>query len=236
MDENVDEAKQSAVSGLNSANDSRRGLSLFTKLFKFVIYTVAKHNIDESHGLSHAFNILLHANKIYESELKKYPDLAKYEKVIYVASIVHDACDKKYMDVEVGLYEIEQLLFRENMGLSSSDIDAVRDIISTMSYSKVKQHGFPSLGEYQRAYHIVREADLLCAYDFDRCMIYQMSTHNSSIEEAFDDAIRLFDNRVFRHNDHGLFITDYSKQLYPTLEMQCCARISHWRKILNRTI
>jgi hypothetical protein len=140
------------------------------------------------------------------------------------------------MEVEVGLYEIEQLLFRENMGLSSSDIAAIRDIISTMSYSKVKQHGFPSLGEYQHAYHIVREADLLCAYDFDRCMIYQMSTHNSNIEDAFDDAIRLFDNRVFRHNDHGLFITDYSKQLFPTLEMQCYARISHWRKLLNLSI
>jgi len=236
MDENVGAAKQAAVFGLNSIGDSRRSSSLFAKLFKFVIYTVEKHNIDESHGLSHAFNILLHANKIYESELKKCPELAKYEKVIYVASIVHDACDKKYMEVEVGLYEIEQLLFRENMGLSSSDINAIRDIISTMSYSKVKLHGFPVLGEYQHAYHIVREADLLCAYDFDRCMIYQMSTHNSNIEDAFDDAIRLFDNRVFRHNDHGLFITDYSKQLFPTLEMQCYARISHWRIMLNLNI
>ena len=36
------------------------------------------------------------------------------------------------------------------------------------------KNGFPDMGEYQTAYNIVREADLLCAYDFDRCMIYQM--------------------------------------------------------------
>jgi GTP-binding protein HflX len=30
-----------------------------------------------------------------------------------------------------------------------------------MSYSTVQKRGFPKLGEYQRAYHVVREADLL---------------------------------------------------------------------------
>ena len=42
---------------------------------------------------------------------------------------------------------------------------AVIDIVDTMSYNKVITSGFPYHGEYQRAYHIVREADLLAGYD-----------------------------------------------------------------------
>jgi len=68
-----------------------------------------------------------------------------------------------------------------------------------MSYSKVKKQGFPSLGKYQLAYHIVREADLLTAYDFDRCMIYHMSKNNSNVREAYYNAEELFHNRVLRH-------------------------------------
>ena len=36
------------------------------------------------------------------------------------------------------------------------------------------------MGEYQTAYNVVREAALLCAYDFDRCMIYQMYIKNTN--------------------------------------------------------
>ena len=48
-------------------------------------------------------------------------------------------------------------------------------------------------------YHIVREADLLSAYDFDRCMIYQINKNNGNIETSFNDAEMLFNNRVFKH-------------------------------------
>ena len=34
-------------------------MTIFSILFQFVMKTVAKYNIDESHGLSHAFQILL---------------------------------------------------------------------------------------------------------------------------------------------------------------------------------
>ena len=41
-----------------------------------------------------------------------------------------------------------------------------------MSYSKVKVHGYPELGDYQLAYHIVRESDLLTAYNIPRSIVY----------------------------------------------------------------
>ena len=118
--------------------------------------------------------------------------------------------------------------------LSDTEIEIISKIITLMSYSKVKINGFPDLGEYQLAYHIVREADLLAAYDFDRCMIFKMNTNNYSFHDAFNDAINLFENRVFKHNHDNLFITNYSKQLSLLLENESRIRIQNWKSILYK--
>ena len=209
-------------------------MTIFSILFHFVMKTVTKYNIDESHGLSHAFQILTQANSIYESEVIICPELKGYEKIIYIAAIVHDMCDDKYINIETGLDCIVSFLStNEVFKLTQSEIKAIRNIINTMSYSKVKKSGFPELGEYQHAYHIVREADLLCAYDFDRCMLYHMHSRNSGIDNAFNDSKHLFDIRIFKHNDDGLFITDYSKTQSTIMEPQARERIEHWRKLLK---
>ena len=212
-------------------------MTIFSILFQFVMKTVAKYNIDESHGLSHAFQILTQANSIYESEVIKIPELKEHENVIYIAAIVHDMCDDKYMSTETGLDTIELFLSTiDDFKLTQSEIKAIRNIINTMSYSKVKKKGFPELGEYQHAYHIVREADLLCAYDFDRCMLYHMHSQNTGIENAFNDSKQLFDVRVFKHNDDGLFTTDYSKKQSKIMEPQSRERMEHWRKLLEKDL
>lgn len=212
-------------------------MTIFSILFQFVMNTVAKYKIDESHGLSHAFQVLTQANSIYESEVIKIPELKEHEKVIYIAAIVHDMCDDKYMSTETGLDTIERFLSTiEDFKLTQSEIKAIRNIINTMSYSKVKKNGFPELGEYQHAYHIVREADLLCAYDFDRCMLYHMHSRNTGIENAFNDSCKLFDIRVFKHNDDELFTTDYSKTQSTIMELQSRERMEHWRKLLDADV
>ena len=40
--------------------------------------------------------------------------------------------------------------------MKNNDLEVIGKIIGTMSYSKVKANGYPDLGEYQLAYHIVR--------------------------------------------------------------------------------
>lgn len=209
-------------------------MKLYTTLFQFVMSIVAKYKIDESHGLSHSFQILTFAHSIYEHEVIKYPEIAPYEKIVYISAIIHDMCDHKYMDVDSGLETIVSFLSsNESFQLNDNDVSAIRDIINTMSYSKVKMNGFPNLGNYQKAYHIVREADLLCAYDFDRCMIYHMHTHNTGIENAFHDSSNLFNVRVFRHESDGLLTTEYSKQQSHILETQSRARIEKWNLLLK---
>jgi HD superfamily phosphodiesterase len=204
-------------------------MSLFAKLFHFVILTSSKYNIDESHGLKHSMEVFQFAHKIYEQEVAKNVLLESQTRIIYASAIVHDMCDKKYMNEKKAIRELDNILEPE---LSQHEISIVKEIVSTMSYSKVKVNGFPHLGPYMTAYHVVREADLLAAYDFDRCMIYQMHNANSDVEEAFDNASTLFENRVLKHNEHGLFTTDYAKEISPVLHEQAIQRIHSWRRIL----
>lgn len=222
-------------------------MSLYSKLFQYVLRICAKYNIDESHGLSHAMNIFMYSNQIYEHEVVQHPFLKQQECVIYASAILHDMCDKKYMDQDQGVAEIEDFLKNccngaanccggdsiEHLILDADTISAIKCIITTMSYSYVKVNGFPNLGKYQHAYHIVREADLLCAYDFDRCMIYHMNKVGAgNIQNAFNDSVQLFETRVFKHHDHNLLVTDYSKYAYISMHENSIARINHWRKML----
>lgn len=208
-------------------------MSLLSKLVHFVLLTTKKYNIDESHGLSHSMNVLHYANKIYEHEVKSYPILKNQEKLIYVSAILHDMCDKKYLDEADGLREIESFLQEED-ALSPTEINMSKQIMSTMSYSKVKQVGFPIMGGYQKAYHIVREADLLTAYDFDRCIIYKINKNGGDLEDAFKNANELFENRVLKHNEDNLFQFDYSKRESVLLHEIALQRISGWKRIMIR--
>jgi len=205
-------------------------MSLYTKLFNFVLYTTSKYNIDESHGLSHSMNVLHTAYNIYQSEVKKSPYLEDQQTIIYSSAVLHDMCDNKYMDVETGLDEINNVLTSH---LSQEETNTIKTIINTMSYSKVKKQGFPSLGKYQLAYHIVREADLLTAYDFDRCMIYHMSKNNSNVREAYYNAEELFHNRVLRHYEHDLLTTEYSQTQHVLLSSSARIRMRNWKTILR---
>lgn len=205
---------------------------LFSKLFQFVLAMTAKYEIDESHGLSHSMDVLHYAQKIYESEALQYPQLYGHENVIMTAAIVHDMCDKKYMAEDEGVSIIGDYLRLTNQ-LYEHEIAAVQNIISTMSYSTVQKRGFPKLGEYQRAYHVVREADLLAAYDFDRCMIYAMTQHELPLHVAFEESVNLFEKRVLRYDEDGLLLSGYAKQEAGKLHTQAIQRMITWRKMVR---
>ena len=204
---------------------------LLSKLLQFVLFTSHKYNIDESHGIGHSMDVLHFAHNIYENEVCTNPFLKKHENIIYVSAIIHDMCDKKYMNQDDGIFEIEKFLQKK---LPVNDIDVVKQIISTMSYSYVKKNGFPILGEYQHAYHIVREADLLSAYDFDRCMTYKLHLNGGDIDDAFEDSLDLFNHRVLQHNKDNLFLTDYSLLKSRELHLQSLQRIQSWKQILKK--
>jgi HD superfamily phosphodiesterase len=205
-------------------------ITTFNSFFNFILLLSKKYNIDESHGIRHSMDVLHHANNIYISEKNKNPNLNNYQNIIYASALLHDMCDKKYVNEKEGIKEIE--IFLEDK-LSNVEIDITKQIISRMSYSTVKKIGYPDLGEYQLAYHIVREADLLSAYDFDRCIIYNMHKLQGNFDSAYIDSLTLFENRVLKHIDDNLFVTDYSKNLAPQLHLNSIARIISWKNLIK---
>jgi len=169
---------------------------LLSELFKFVIKTSAFYKIDESHALKHSMDVYHFGNQILNEEIKNNPILQNNKIIIDTCCVLHDMCDKKYMNEKEGLNNINNFLSDK---IEESKINVINDIISTMSYSKVQKNGFPDLKEYNEIYHIVRQADILSAYDIDRAIMYAMIVDNKNYKDALDDSIELFNNRVLLH-------------------------------------
>jgi hypothetical protein len=184
-------------------------INLINSAFKYVVDNSEIYKIDESHALKHSMEVYGFAKQIFENEVIKTPYLEDQKRIIYMAAIGHDMCDKKYMDEKEAIIRYQTYL---SDFMNSDELDIIGNIIGTMSYSKVKVKGYPDLGDYQLAYHIVREADLLAAYDIDRCIMYSMYKNNKSYSDALIEAIGLFDNRVFKMRQDNLFTTSYAKK------------------------
>ena len=183
-------------------------VTIINQAFRFVIKTSSEYNIDESHALKHSLEVFNYANDIYESEVKKNPYLIEQRGIISLSAIVHDMCDRKYLNESVGISNIENYM---KDYLPSKELEVVTDIIQTMSYSKVNKNGYPNFGKYQHAYHIVREADLLAAYDLDRCIIYSIMVNKCNYCDALKESKSLFEKRVLNYRKDKLFVTSYSK-------------------------
>jgi HD superfamily phosphodiesterase len=197
--------------------------TIINQAFKLVIQISKIHNIDESHSLKHSMEVFNMANKIYNSEVEINEYLKDQKDIICVSAILHDMCDKKYMDEKQGIIDIKEYM---KPYLCEEKLDAITDIISTMSYSTVKKNGYPDLKEYQLSYHIVREADLLSAYDFDRCVIYGMMVSKYDYFESVKRAKQLFNDRVFNYIKDDLFITNYSRELSMQLHNNAITNLS----------
>jgi hypothetical protein len=208
-------------------------MSFLSKIYYYVLLTCSKYNIDESHGIIHSMNTVQFTHEIFTNEARRYPFMAEQEKVAYISAAIHDMCDKKYMNQEEGIREIADYLKKD---VTEEEMEMVKKIIGTMSYSNVKKEGFPDLGIWQNTYHCVREADLLCAYDFDRSMIYHMTKGKCNIEDAFTNAEQLFRDRVFKQRPDKLFVSDYAKCKSILLERAARSRILNWKNIITKTI
>jgi HD superfamily phosphodiesterase len=193
-------------------------LDYLSYLYNFVLITSRIYNIDESHSLKHSMDVYKYANKIYNAEVLDNQYLLEHKRIIDTSAILHDMCDKKYMNQTEGVERIknylEDYMPYNDIGqivdvYQNNEIKPIVDIISTMSYSTVKKNGFPNLGPYQLAYNIVREADLLSSYDFDRCIMYKMYVDKYNYKKAVEDAIDVFENRVFKYHSDKLFTTKY---------------------------
>jgi len=203
-------------------------------IINFIKLTSIKYSIDESHNLLHSMKVLNYAKDIYNYELLNNSFLLNEKKIIYTSALLHDMCDKKYVTVSEGINNIINFLISEKY--TENEIKAIVQIISTISYSYVKKHGFPNFNELKinsLSYHIVREADLLSAIDFDRCILYNINKLNGNIETAYENSLEIFNNRILKHNDDNLYITNYSKNIDLILKKEALERINSWTELIK---
>jgi len=213
-------------------------MRILKKCISFVLATSKQLQIDESHGVMHSLKVLQYAQKIFDSEVERKPYLKNQKNIIDVCCLLHDMCDKKYVDEKSGLQLIDTFLHQEcKEFISLNDISVSKNIMMSMSYSTVKKKGYPNLGGFQSAYHIVREADLLHAYDLDRCLVFKMTKDvldntSSTIDLVYDEAKLLFNNRILQHLSDNLFVHDWSKTEAERLHKESLDQINTWNRIL----
>jgi hypothetical protein len=198
--------------------------------FNYLIHKCKISNIDESHSVKHGMDVFHTANLILNNEICNNPGLKDHKTIIGVSSILHDICDNKYFDTNIAINDINNS-FKEF--LKEEELNAISNIIKTMSYSTVKKNGFPNLGIYTSAYHIVREADLLTAYDPDRCIIYGIEKENLSYTSSLERSIDLLENRVLKYLEDDLFVNEYSKKKAIDLNNDCKEKIENLKSIKN---
>ena len=201
---------------------------LINELFKFVILTSASYKIDESHALKHSMDVFHTTNKIYNSVVQKFPYIETQKEIIYSAAILHDMCDKKYMSQEKGIDNMKKYMCEF---MTEKDLEISSKIISTMSYSTVKKNGYPDLKEYQLAYNIVREADLLTAYDVDRCIMYGIMVEKLTYNNAVKRALELFEIRILKYRSDNLFTTEYALYESSLLHQKALVDMEYLQKL-----
>ena len=153
-----------------------------------------------------------YAKQIYNAEFVNYPYLQKQQNIIYTSALLHDMCDSKYVDNNMDELDKINSFLLENQ-YHDSDVSTICKIIDSMSYSKVCKFGFPNLKEYQTAYHIVREADLLCGYDFNRAILFGIHQRNLSYTDSFYESKRIYQERIDNIVNKHMFVTAFGQSL-----------------------
>lgn len=193
--------------------------------------SVAKlQDIDVSHDHFHMARVADTA--LYLNSVCGKPITKEEEDVMILSAFTHDLCDRKYTDVEKGLSDLRSWL--TSLPISSEQTQAVLHIINTMSYSKVTKYGYPKdLGKWGTAYHHVRVADLIDAYDIHRCYAYQEHAHPEMEEhEKWKAVIELFERRMLTQLDaYILPVCPYAESIARSRHDQAVRAIDYLKKV-----
>jgi HD superfamily phosphodiesterase len=168
------------------------------------------YRIDQSHNEHHSREVLFWCNDLLQSERKTYP--FSYIKIIAQSAILHDMIDHKYSTEPSKIWDYLRTVN------TPQETTVVMNIMSTMSYSKTLVDGvvrFPDWirqdKEYENAYHIVRQADLLSSYNLARMVEYRQA-RNVSEPLIREEVVDMYKNRMARLVEHGLFVTGHAKE------------------------
>jgi exopolyphosphatase/pppGpp-phosphohydrolase len=195
-------------------------------LYSFITSFCAEFNIDESHDVRHSKDCVSFLTQIMdESFTAEERHMATY------AAALHDCVDRKYVDETTASQRI--LAFLTGIGWGVENATALLAMITTMSYSKLKAKKingasvYPDHGKWDRVYHVVRQADLLCSYRVHRCYQYQKRIHPEWSEDAHWRHVEaLFQERMFKYVVNRWFSSRQALALIPVLIQQAQVDLS----------
>ena len=206
-------------------------MSQLEKIISFINDTCLKYNIDDSHDLRHSLEVLGWSERLTKGHTLTPNSL----QIIHLSCLLHDMCDKKYMDEVMGLHRIRVFL-KDVLEVEEDILEAIVFIISTMSYSKVIKYGYPQFidkdKELEYCYHVVRNSDLLCSYDPERCINYQLRCGGSR-KDGIKKMLELFDNRVLKLIDNGYINLDEAKGYAKELHDKVLVELEKYKKEIS---
>jgi len=199
-------------------------------IYEYVEHICKKYKIDESHDVTHAKDCVEFAEQLLEE------NTSEHERMITLyAAALHDTVDKKYVPVKDACAQLRIFLYA--IGLTDEDASAIINIITTMSYSYLKARqeeglGYPNHGKWDRAYHIVRHADLLCSYRVNRCYQYQKRiTPDMPKKDCWRLVEKIFEQRMMRYVSDGWIFLPKAIALVGPLFKRAALELSlhNWR-------
>jgi len=213
-------------------------MSHLEKIIRFINQTCITYNIDDSHDLRHSLEVLGWSEQLTKNNSRNISP--KEAQIIHLSCLLHDMCDKKYMDEKMGLERIKNFLMGE-LEVEDDILEAVVFIISTMSYSKVVKIGYPDFNnkcdniDLEYCYHVVRNSDLLCSYDPERCINYQIRCGGSR-KDGIKKMLELFDNRILMLIENKYINLEEAKPYAIELHNKALTELEKYKTELQNTI
>eukprot|EP01130_Rhizamoeba_saxonica_P018561 TRINITY_DN9335_c0_g1_i2.p1 TRINITY_DN9335_c0_g1~~TRINITY_DN9335_c0_g1_i2.p1 ORF type:complete len:240 (+),score=38.97 TRINITY_DN9335_c0_g1_i2:177-896(+) len=151
---------------------------------------------DESHGVNHAKAVFSNVQQMFvlsPSLLANFavPNIDPIP-VVYVAALVHDVIDHKYVTTDEAVAKKERLFHHISSFLGPEEVVAVERIIDNTSYSKEKKGKLEQLGELMILRDIVSDADKLEAIGeigLERCFEYQRNLVSDITSEELEKQV-----------------------------------------------
>ncbi len=199
-----------------------------------------KYNIDESHNHLHSLEVVHYCMELMNVE----KDLTKQEKKIAIlGSLFHDTIDSKYVGDE-GSDEMMRELLHQVVGKRDTCVDSVILFSKYLSYSKTvfrrddgsqyfklpsEVKGHPQL----RAYHMIRNADLLSSYNLKRCIVYRsFKNETQDTNVLFSEMSELYWRRMYCLRKYNILSLQnaYCDIASTIMEKQASQRILNYKK------
>jgi len=182
---------------------------LFASINAFVHNYMSKY--DNSHDYAHILRVVSNANRILQAELSRNPCVTYDTTTLFLAALLHDVGDHKYVQAGKANLKIVDILVERGLGWPLGI--AVQKIVDHVSYSHEIREPVITAGVLA-AYPelaIVQDADRLDAIGavgIGRCFSFGAA---KMPDQPMDRAIEHFEEKLFKLE--GMMKTETGKQM-----------------------